>query len=545
MLVYLLKIFLIQALGLVIYFAFLRNEKLFGYARFFLWTLVIASFVVPFIQIELFEPNAFVAEINELPRSVVFPTIPIGPAKTPLINWHFIFVSAALCVSLIQLVRLFLAYKKIRGLKKRAIYQSPNIYASEEITLPFSFINSIYLPKCFLSKEELPLVLAHEQSHLDKKHSWDKIIITVLARVFWFNPLLIIFHRELELVHEYQVDEEVTKNFSQDRYLRSLLQSTVYLQSSPIVLTHSFFSSPIKNRIIMLHKTAKNKIVKQITTVAVLLALIVTVVFFQSQKVRAQTSKSFQEEVSSKDTSFTDNGDGSYTMKYKNEKGGAVLSVVSAERMLSFLNRKAGPNSKWSLGKDNGLVLNTVKSEGQKPRETLVVKGGDTVLSQNADGTYQMIVTSENGKVSKVTITADELVDLMNSDGKKNTTFKAGADNEIQIELSTENAIYKKVDVSATFPGGDEALISFVGNNLDLTKEESKDIPKGTVYLEFVVKANGEVDRIKSIKTPKGLELIEKRGIRAVKKMPKWSPAKIEGENVSSYFVLPIAYEPE
>lgn len=541
---YIVKTILIQAIGLGVYYAFLRNEKLFNYARVFLWLIVMTSLLAPLIQLEIVEPNEFIKQINQLPQSVGFTAMPVGSVDAQTINWYWIMISLAACISLIQLIRLFFTYRKIIILKKGALFCSPNIYTSEVISLPFSFLDSIYLPKIFLSKRELHLVLAHEQSHLDKKHSWDKIVITILARVFWFNPLFILFHKELELVHEYQVDETVTQEHSLEDYLNSLLQSTIYLQSSPIVITHSFFSSPIKNRIIMLHKKSKNQTNNKIITLGVLLALVFTVVFFQSQKANAQKNTNNQKEGLTKDTTFTDNSDGTYTMKYTNENGGVVLKVVPADKMLLFLNRKTDSNSQWSLGKDNGLVLNTVQSDGQKNLETIVAKGRDTVLSLNADGSYNMRITDVDGKILERTLSEDEFVAMFNVKIDSNYTFNKGSEGEIRVTVDTENEVYKQVDVDAIYPGGDDALISFVGNNLNLTKSESKDIPEGVVYLEFVITSNGRVAKIKSVKTPKGLELIEKRGIEAVKKMPKWQPAKKDGKEVSSYFVLPIAYDP-
>ena len=535
---------MIQAIGLGVYYAFLRNEKLFNYARVFLWLIVMTSLLAPLIQLEIVEPNEFIKQINQLPQSVGFTAMPVGSVDAQTINWYWIMISLAACISLIQLIRLFFTYRKIIILKKEALFCSPNIYTSEDISLPFSFLDSIYLPKIFLSKRELHLVLAHEQSHLDKKHSWDKIVITILARVFWFNPLFILFHKELELVHEYQVDETVTQEHSLEDYLNSLLQSTIYLQSSPIVITHSFFSSPIKNRIIMLHKKSKNQTNNKIITLGVLLALVFTVVFFQSQKANAQKNTNNQKEGLTQDTTFTDNSDGTYTMKYTNENGGVVLKVVPADKMLFFLNRKTDSNSQWSLGKDNGLILNTAQNDGQQNLETIVVKGRDTVLSLNADGSYNMRITDVDGKILERTLSEDEFVAMFNVKIDSNYTFNKGSEGEIRVTVDTENEVYKQVDVDAIYPGGDDALISFVGNNLNLTKSESKDIPEGVVYLEFVITSNGRVAKIKSVKTPKGLELIEKRGIEAVKKMPKWQPAKKDGKEVSSYFVLPIAYDP-
>ena len=101
--------------------------------------------------------------------------------------------------------------------------------------------------------------------------------------MFWFNPLLIIFHKELELIHEYEVDASVAKDVSLENYLDSFLQSAMLIQSNPICLTHSFFSSPIKNRIIMLYKKSKNELLKKSISALVLSLFFSTFIFIQCQ----------------------------------------------------------------------------------------------------------------------------------------------------------------------------------------------------------------------------------------------------------------------
>lgn len=283
MLVYFLKIVLIQAIGLGIYFLLLRNQKIFGYARTFLWTVIVSAFVIPFIQIPVFEQVEIVSQINNLPQVIELSAITISENAPQFINWVLLLWIGVGVISLIQLVHLFFSYKKIIRLKKTATFTEPNIYASNSIQLPFSFVQSIYIPSSFIDKKELPFILAHEQAHIDKRHSKDKIIITLLARVFWFNPLFIIFHKELELIHEYQVDDSVTQNHKLEDYLKSLLQSSVYIQTSPIALTHSFFSSPIKNRIIMLHKKSRNKVLKSSVSFLSLSFVLLSFLFLQCQ----------------------------------------------------------------------------------------------------------------------------------------------------------------------------------------------------------------------------------------------------------------------
>ena len=107
MLVYILKIILIQAIGLGIYYAFLRNEKLFAYARTFLWTVVVSSFIIPFIQVSLFEQSEIITQINNLPTTIHLPAITVAENAPQSVNWILVLAVAVALVSFIQLVRLY------------------------------------------------------------------------------------------------------------------------------------------------------------------------------------------------------------------------------------------------------------------------------------------------------------------------------------------------------------------------------------------------------------------------------------------------------
>jgi len=494
--------------------------------------------------------------------------------------------------------------------------------------LPFSFIRSIYVPSSFLDKKELPFVLAHEQVHIDKKHSWDKIIITILARVFWFNPLFILFHKELELVHEYQVDETVIKNHSLEKYLESLLQSTIYLQSSPIVLTHSFFSSPIKNRIIMLHKKAGNTFYKRLTSIALLLGVIFSALYMQGRTVQKLPSnvenqkivlrdttikenpsngtfdmivtnedgtvskyvKTADEvaqlflnagsqdsiityvpeddewlltvdkdnalsKIEEKDTVFTDNGDGSYTMKYENAKGGAVLKVVSAEKMLSFLNRNADANSKWSLGEDNGLKLSINKNVSAEEAKPITQK--TTVNVEDEDGykyTYSSGMPNKAVDIGKM----KELKNPLDLD-------KLYKNNEEMVVLSPNNnfKIIPSEEKNATFPGGNKSLMQYLQKNLKYPNDVKEAGMEGKVILGFKINTDGTISDVVVKRTEARMtkttntwssetydadhlltKKLEKESLRVIRNMPNWEPAyNKKGEPTSSKMILPIVFK--
>lgn len=92
------------------------------------------------------------------------------------------------------------------------------------------------------------------------------------------------------------------------------------------------------------------------------------------------------------------------------------------------------------------------------------------------------------------------------------------------------------VDEPALFPGGIQALRTYISENLDL------DNVFGTakVHLKFVVDENGEISTVKISGMKGECEGCKEAAIAVVKSMPKWTPGKVNGEVVSSYYSLPI-----
>lgn len=85
---------------------------------------------------------------------------------------------------------------------------------------------TIFLPNIELRDSELYLILLHEWTHFKNKDSLIKIFAQILCCMFWWNPLLHLFVKELDQLLEIRCDQKVTENFSKEEikeYLNTLL----------------------------------------------------------------------------------------------------------------------------------------------------------------------------------------------------------------------------------------------------------------------------------------------------------------------------------
>lgn len=107
---------------------------------------------------------------------------------------------------------------------------------------------------------------------------------------------------------------------------------------------------------------------------------------------------------------------------------------------------------------------------------------------------------------------------------------------------STENITFEKVEVEATFSGGEKAWRSFLERTLNAAVPVYNRAPAGsyTIVIQFVVDKNGEISDLKAL-TNHGYGM-EKEVIRVLKKSPKWTPAMQDGQKVNAYRKQPVTF---
>lgn len=58
-------------------------------------------------------------------------------------------------------------------------------------------------------RDDLHEIVLHEKAHCRQGHIYDLVLVSIAEILFWFNPLLKPFRRELSELHEYQADRQV------------------------------------------------------------------------------------------------------------------------------------------------------------------------------------------------------------------------------------------------------------------------------------------------------------------------------------------------
>jgi TonB family protein len=103
-----------------------------------------------------------------------------------------------------------------------------------------------------------------------------------------------------------------------------------------------------------------------------------------------------------------------------------------------------------------------------------------------------------------------------------------------------KNGVYYVVEKQPQYPGGIDALMKFLGENIKYPEAAKKAGVQGKVFLSFVVQANGTVTTVKVIR---GIGSgCDEEAVRVVKMMPNWIPGQEKGKNVAVQFNIPINF---
>jgi beta-lactamase regulating signal transducer with metallopeptidase domain len=110
------------------------------------------------------------------------------------------------------------------------LIKKPRLIQIDVNTGPFivGFLNPIIVfPYYNLSQSEMKFVLMHELEHLNSFHAIIKYCIEVVTIIYWWNPVMWIFRREVLRALELQADTQVIQNLSNDSklsYLETLIK---------------------------------------------------------------------------------------------------------------------------------------------------------------------------------------------------------------------------------------------------------------------------------------------------------------------------------
>ena len=104
-----------------------------------------------------------------------------------------------------------------------------------------------------------------------------------------------------------------------------------------------------------------------------------------------------------------------------------------------------------------------------------------------------------------------------------------------------DNKVFESVEQPPVFPGGDAALLKWIGSHINYPPVAQENGIQGKVTVQFVVTKTGSVGQVKVVrgKDPD----LDKEAVRVVKSLPKFTPGKMNGHAVNVWYTVPITFK--
>lgn len=534
---YLLQVNIYLVIFLGFYWVALKNETFFKPNRIYLNSTAALSFIIPYLNPDLIRQLVITEKVRQasvIPmQEVVYQPVIIRSepsSATPADVLTIIYLTGAAFFLVRFAIQLILLRRTISGPLNGA----------------FSFFGKLSVAPGLDQRET---ILHHEQVHVRQWHSFDVILMEIVAVINWFNPVIYLYRTEIKHIHEFIADEEASAG-NKESYAMLLLSNTFGVPAHH--LTNSFFNrSLLRRRIYMLTKnrSQRAKLLKYGLCAPVFIAMLIMS--------SASISRSSNELASagSRPDNRTQARESNYAFLKQNpsvegvrwSQGGRVIEILL----------KNGKTNRYDLQKtaDVERIARTYRSVPLPPPSE------DTIPDGLPDD-YRLFLKRNPGvervswRAGAVMITlkdgATETYDLK-SDGQREKLMKKYGelpaappappkeDNSNRTGIQDDLYDFSRVEVLPKFPGGDAGFGKYLKENLKYPDEAREKKISGRVFVTFVVEKDGSLSNIR-VRRDLGYGTGEE-AVRVLKGSPKWTPGMMDGKPVRVEYTTVIFFE--
>ncbi|MFZ5939780.1 MAG: TonB family protein [Bacteroidota bacterium] len=549
---YLLKVSAGIALVSLPYYLLMRKDPNLGLKRFFLLAGLILSFIFPLLYLRpsgpfLIRDAVFFLQL----QPPVQPILNTGPAQSPgildRIDLTTILLIAYLAGILILTIRNFSAFLRWKKMRRQNTVPGKNLVVTEKNEI-FTLFRTIHLPLSVMDSEEYQSILIHEKAHVRQLHFIDLLFCETAIFLTWFNPFTWLITRMIKENHEHLADREVlSSGIDPVRYRAHLLNQTLGVPLFRFGL--AFSHSLTKKRFDMMKnlKSGRTGLVKAF--------LLTPLILFSLSCMSNSTARD------GKITGivrFADSGEpapgasviikGSTVGTVTDEKGRFELAIPGpVELMVSYVGYKTCSNTFKPGEKITfDLVPDVVDLEvpfSEKSDHILEVRmkdGGEPLVL--VDGV-------ENNDYASIDPETIEKIEVIKEASVLAEKFpgKDTKDGVIMITLKKPEAaqdesgeVFVIVEDMPHFPGGNEALSTYIYSKLEYPEAAKARSLEGYAYVLFTVDKEGKVGDVKISNSSD--PVFNAPAMAVFVNMPAWKPGYQHGKPVPVKFSVRVDF---
>ncbi|MDR6807555.1 TonB family protein [Dyadobacter sp. BE34] len=507
-LLYLAKVNAYWLLFYACYWLLLRKHTFFYWNRFYLLGTLVIAFALPAIHFAEPVSTIYVPEAVYQKATISVSVIASQTPETGIDLWRWVsvlYIAVALILAwkfVSSLFRLF----KMASQGERIDMGNYSLVMLSESTGSRNGSSFSFFRWLFLSSHDYrhnpDTIIRHECEHIRQWHTADVLLIELLKIAFWINPVVWLYKRSIETVHEYLADRSVPNRNDYASFL------VTYAMRSPgiAIANHFFNSSLLKRRIQMIYKKRSSKWL--LAKYLMILPAVACSVAMSASRSPLQAIDQLKGEVEK-------------TIRVRgliiDEIDGAIedATIIIAGTTRGTTSDRNGRFELQNVPANSKLVITHVAYETQEFK-----------LTDNNQELGLIVKKAVNQITGPVIV------------GRPIT----GADTVAAVSSSSPPSGDMKIaEQRPSFPGGNEALMQYLLQNLQYPEAARKINVEAIALVSFTVDKNGDIRNAKSLKNI-GYG-IDKEALRVVNEMPKWNPALQNGKPVEMEYTLEVNFK--
>lgn len=547
--VYILKSAVCLVVSYLFYRLLLNRETIWRFNRFLLLSLLALSFVLPLIQVHTSKPvqvntalvyaeDWFIDEVEAQPTDAIIPT---NPSFTWTQGVVLVYMLGVLGMLVFNMASLW----QIRGLLHQGKkVKMPDGYTQEDVKLvvlpgnvsPFSWMHYI-----FISEEDYQQpreILIHECAHLAHRHSWDLLFCELCLCLQWFNPAAWLAKQDLMTLHEYEADDAVlSAGINAQQYQMMLIRKAVGTRL--VSIANSLNQSNLQRRIVMMLRPKSGKWT-MLRGLFILPLAVLAIAAFARPEVKSASQD--LEAVQLNDI-LTDAPPLEEPAPQINPEDTVIYQVVQfmpefpggmVELMNYISSNVRYPADALAAGIEGRVTTMFIIERDGTLSNVQILRGIDPSLDAEALRVIRSMPTWKPGYQNDKPVRTRYTVPV---NFRIQSSEKTSQINPPYID---ENGIYQVVEKMPEFPGGVQALMSYIKDNLRYPEDAKAAGIKGRVTVQFVVNKDGSISNICKLR---GVEpSLDAEALRIVASMPTWSPGMQDGEAVAVRYTVRITF---
>lgn len=104
-----------------------------------------------------------------------------------------------------------------------------------------------------------------------------------------------------------------------------------------------------------------------------------------------------------------------------------------------------------------------------------------------------------------------------------------------------EDVIFITVERMPEYPGGQSAMMQYIGSSVRYPNEALKNGVQGRVIVQFVVEKDGSISDVVIVRSS-GDASLDREAIRVISNMPRWKPGMQRGKPVRVKYTVPVNF---